>query len=780
MFLLEDSLSVRHMLRPFLKLFLLKAGTGIAFVLCLALNLAVSLTLQVHAQTQVLSSGPAGQVVKTPQVKATLLALAPDGIGPGKTLWLGLELVHQAHWHTYWRNPGDSGLPTELQWKLPTGMAAGPIVWPAPRRIPIGSLANYGYEDTTLLVTPIQIGPSFKPQNNESTIQIDLRANWLVCKQECIPQEGDFSLKLPVQGATSMSRDAFEKALQLQAQALPGQHQARIAADGRTLKLSLSQLPPELQKGDWTVFPQTANVVKNSAAPIIQSMAPDASNKASAGTEVIVQISAERMDSPSQMTWLLVQGKADAPTGRQWTLTTPVQGQWQEFSEPVAPSNINFSALPNKPGAASTPAPFATWALAMLGAMLGGLLLNLMPCVFPVLAIKLLNITQHASHPREMKLSAWAFSAGVLISFLVLGALMLGLREAGSQLGWGFQLQSPWVVGALALLFAALGLNLSGLFEFRSFVPSNLAGLQWANPITNSLWSGVFAVVIASPCTAPFMGASLGLAIGLPAWQALPVFLAMGFGMALPFMAITLSSGWVKLLPRPGAWMQTFRQFMAFPMYATVVWLVWVLGQQVGLDGAIGFLACLLSLTLLIWALSLHGPGARTITALALLVGALSIWQWGPTWALVETPPLNQSSASTSSSSSASSTSANQKVVWEEWSADKVAAARKEGRPVFVDFTAAWCVTCQFNKKTTFSDAGLLAEFASRNVLLLRADWTRYDPRITAALNELGRNGLPVYAWYAPGQPASLLSELITVKEIQSHLSQLKSPPIKQ
>jgi thiol:disulfide interchange protein DsbD len=189
------------------------------------------------------------------------------------------------------------------------------------------------------------------------------------------------------------------------------------------------------------------------------------------------------------------------------------------------------------------------------------------------------------------------------------------------------------VVGALALLFAALGLNLSGLFEFRSFVPSNLAGLQWANPITNSLWSGVFAVVIASPCTAPFMGASLGLAIGLPAWQALPVFLAMGFGMALPFMAITLSTGWVKLLPRPGAWMQTFRQFMAFPMYATVVWLVWVLGQQVGLDGAIGFLACLLSLTLLIWALSLHGPGARAITALALLVGALSIWQWGPTWA---------------------------------------------------------------------------------------------------------------------------------------------------
>jgi len=760
MFLLLDFLPVRHLPRYLLQ-HLRNAWVGLV--------LGILAVLSVQAQTQILSARPAGQVVKTPQVQATLLAQAPQGIAPGKTLWLGLELVHQAHWHTYWRNPGDSGLPTDLQWKLPPGMVAGPLIWPAPRQIPIGSLANYGYEDTTLLVTPIQISPSFKPLSNESSVQIDLRANWLVCKQECIPQEGDFSLKLPIQGATTMARDAFDKALELQAKPLTGPHQARIAADGKTLQLSLTQLPPELQKGDWTVFPQTANVVKNSAVPVVQTIAQDASNPASARAEVTVQISSERMDSPSRMTWLLIQGKANAPTGRQWTVETPVQGQWQEFSDPVAQSPISFQGLQNKPSAAS--APFATWAIAMLGALLGGLLLNLMPCVFPVLAIKLLSITQHASHPREMKLSAWAFTAGVLISFLVLGALMLGLREAGSQLGWGFQLQSPWVVGGLALLFAVLGLNLSGLFEFRSFVPSNLAGLQWASPITNSLWSGVFAVVIASPCSAPFMGASLGLAIGLPWWQALPVFLAMGVGMALPFMAISLNTGWVKRLPRPGAWMQTFRQFMAFPMYATVVWLLWVLGQQVGLEGVIGLLACLLSLSLLIWAVALQGAFARSMTALALLVFALSIWQWGSTWALLESPPLKDASAPTSQT---------QKLIWEEWSADKVAAAQKVGRPVFVDFTAAWCVTCQFNKKTTFSDASLLAEFSSRNVLLLRADWTRYDPRITAALNELGRNGLPVYAWYAPGQPVSLLSELITVKEIQSYLSQLKSSPIKQ
>lgn len=773
MFLLENSLSVRNLPRQLLRQAsrqlllqplqqLRNALAGVAVGLFLALS--------VQAQTQVLNTRPAGQVVKTPQVQATLLAQAPEGIAAGKTIWLGLELVHQAHWHTYWRNPGDSGLPTELQWTLPAGMVAGSLVWPAPRKIPIGSLANYGYEDSTLLVTPIQISPSFKPPNNASSLQVNLRANWLVCKQECIPQEGDFSITLPIQGATSMARDAFDKALQLQAQPLPGQHQARIAPDGRSLQLSLSQLPAELQKGDWTVFPQTANVVKNSAAPVIQSPALEAPDKTVARADVLIQISGERMDSPSKMTWLLVQGKADAPTGRQWTVETPVQGQWQEFSEPVAQSTLVLPGIQNKTNAPSMPAPWATWALAMLGALLGGLLLNLMPCVFPVLAIKLLSITQHASRPREMKLTAWAFSLGVLISFLVLGALMLGLREAGSQLGWGFQLQSPWVVGALAMLFAVLGLNLSGLFEFRSFVPSHLAGLQWSNPITNALWSGVFAVVIASPCSAPFMGASLGLAIGLPWWQALPVFLAMGVGMALPFMAISLNTGWVKLLPRPGAWMQTFRQFMAFPMYATVIWLVWVLGQQVGLEGVTGFLACLLSLSLLIWAATLQGPGARAMTVVALLVCTLTIWQWGSAWVHVQPPALSDAS---------NQLAKDQKVVWEEWSAEKVAAAQKEGRPVFVDFTAAWCVTCQFNKKTTFSDTRLLAEFKSQNVLLLRADWTRYDPRITAALNELGRNSLPVYAWYAPGQPVRLLSELITVKEVQSYLSQLKSSPIK-
>ena len=722
---------------------------------------------QTYPQTSVLGNGKTTNVVQTQQVKATLLVDAPQGIGPGQTIWLGLQLVHQPHWHTYWRNPGDSGLPTELTWKLPPGMRAGSLMWPAPKMIPIGTMANFGYEDSVLLATPVTIDKGFKPANAATTVDIQLHANWLVCKQECIPQEGDFQLAIPLRGATVMASDEFEKSRQLQALPLSGTHSAHIAKDGRTLQLRISSLPSELQNGGWTVFPQTPNVIQNKAAPIVQQRVEDGKTR----HEVDVRISSERMDSPTKMTWLLVQGKAQAPTGKQWTLETPVQGQWQEFKDDDKP--VGQQDAPAQPISNTLPAPFVTWALALLGAFAGGLLLNLMPCVFPVLAIKLLNISQHSKSPHHMKLSAWSFSAGVVISFLLLGGLMLALRAAGSQLGWGFQLQSPWVVGGLAMLFAVMGLNLSGMFEFGAFVPSSVAGFQWSKAWVNSLWSGVFAVVIASPCTAPFMGASLGLAIGLPAWQALPIFVAMGLGMALPFMALTFSTSWVNRLPRPGAWMVTFRQFMAFPMYATVIWLVWVLGQQVGLDGVTGFLMCLLCLALLLWSLGLQGKAAWGLRVVAFVLLATSLVYWGPAWTSIN-PTAAQEVAPTVTANNSSNAS---KIVWDSWSEDKVEQARAKGQAVFVDFTAAWCVTCQFNKKTTFSNPVVEAAFAEKNVVLLRADWTRYDPVITKVLNGLGRNGVPVYALYAPGQEVRLLSELPSVSEIQNALRQVKSAP---
>ena len=663
-----------------------------------------------HAQTQVLGNAQTGkalgQGVTTAQVQATLLVHAPKGLAAGQTFWLGLQLQHQPHWHTYWRNPGDSGLATELQWQLPEGLSAGNLMWPAPQKIPVGSMANYGYEGSVLLATPVQVGPKFKASAADITVQ--LHANWLVCKQECIPQEGDFSVRIPLKGSTAMAPEAFEAALSKQAQVLKGDHKALISDDGRSLQLTLDKLPTEFSNGPWTVFPQTANVVLNNAAPAIE------------GKRITLPISSERMDSPARMAWLLVKGEATAPSGEQWVFETPVQGKWQEWTE--APSNAKLANVQQSPSPSGiSAAPWATWLLAMLGAFLGGMLLNFMPCVFPVLAIKLLDITQNSDKPQAMRLSAWAFSVGVLASFLLLGGLMLALRSAGSQMGWGFQLQSPYVVGALACMFLIMGLNLSGLFEFGNFVPSAIASYQFANPATNSLWSGVFAVVIASPCTAPFMGASLGLAIGFPAWQALPIFGAMGLGMALPFIVVSFSTGWLKFLPRPGAWMNTFRHVMAIPMYVTALWLVWVLGLQTA------------------W------------------------WE--------------NSQVATSTSVSSQGDASRPSMVWDAWSEDKVSQARKAGRPVFIDFTAAWCVTCQFNKKTTFADAQLLQDFAQKNVLLLRADWTRYDPAITQALNNLGRNGLPVYAWYAPGKEVQILSELPSVQEVRNSLSQVKSLP---
>jgi thiol:disulfide interchange protein DsbD len=307
-----------------------------------------------HAQTQVLGNAQIGkalgQGVTTAQVQANLLVHAPKGIAAGQTFWLGLQLQHQPQWHTYWRNPGDSGLATELQWQLPEGLSAGNLIWPAPQKIPVGSMANYGYEGSVLLATPVQVKANFKSSAADITVQ--LHANWLVCKQECIPQEGDFSVRIPLKGSTAMAPEAFEAALSKQAQVLKGDHKALISEDGRSLQLTLDTLPTEFSNGPWTVFPQTANVVLNNAEPTIE------------GKRITLPISSERMDSPARMTWLLVKGEATAPSGEQWVFETPVQGKWQEWTE--APSNPKLAkcAAKSKPSGISA-APWATWLLAV-------------------------------------------------------------------------------------------------------------------------------------------------------------------------------------------------------------------------------------------------------------------------------------------------------------------------------------------------------------------------------------------------------------------------------
>lgn len=706
-------------------------------------------------------------VVTTPQVRAELLAHAPDGVGPGKKVWLGLQLTHQPQWHTYWKNSGDSGLPTTLQWTLPAGLAAGEIAWPLPHKIPIGNLANYGYEDTVLLPVPLTLSADFKPPALASEIEIRLQASWLVCRRECIPEEGSFALKLPLRGSTALHSAAFTAAMAAAPRPLMGptggilpEPGARL--DGQSLVLTVASLPAALRGKPLELFIETPEIIETAATP--------AQSWAGAVWTARVPLSAQRSSSPDRLPWLLVATQDGSRVGYQ--LTTSVAGSWP-VAAPNAAAAASASLSPaldaalqaNAARVAATPqTSLSLWA-ALAGALLGGLLLNLMPCVFPVLAIKLLGFASQGQNRRAQRNSGLAYSAGVLTSFVALGALMLALRGAGEQLGWGFQLQSPAVVAALALLFALLGLNLAGLFEFGQFLPSRISTLEARHPALNSALSGLLAVAVASPCTAPFMGASLGLALGLPSWQALLVFAAMGTGMALPFLAASLSPGLARKMPRPGPWMNTLRQALAFPMFATVVWLVWVLGQQSGIDGAAALLALLLVVSLLLWALGRSGAGRVSLVWLATALLCAMLWALGPLM-LKSLPPASV----LAERAGAEQTEPGQ---WQAWTPQLAQQTLAQGRPVFIDFTAAWCVTCQYNKQTTLANAQVLADLQARQVLLLRADWTRRDPAITQALAELGRSGVPVYALYAPGKPPQLLPEVLSAAALKAALAAL-------
>ncbi len=677
-------------------------------------------------------------VVTTPQVRAELVAHAPQGVQPGQPVWVGLRIEHQPQWHTYWKNAGDSGLPTALTWTLPPGVATGDIAWPLPHKIPVGTLANYGYEGTVLLPVPLTVSSSAL----DGDLEVKLHAAWLVCKQECIPQEGDFVLKLPVKSSTALNAAAFDAAQAAQPQPLKAR--SNVVVQGAQLRITVTDLPDALVGSTLELFPETPEIIETAATPT-QSWEGDV-------WVATVPLTALRSQSPTEMALLLVATQGDQRLG--YSTLAKVSGTWPRLaSAPVLSPKLEAALQANRAAQQIPAAPSLSWGAALLGALLGGLILNLMPCVFPVLAIKLIGFAQHAGDRRAHRVDGLAYSAGAVLSFLALGGLMLGLRAGGEQLGWGFQLQSPAVVAALALLFTVLGLNLAGLFEFGSFLPSRVASLQARSPALNAFLSGVLAVAVASPCTAPFMGASLGLAIGLPALQALPVFAAMGLGMALPYLLASLSPAVARLLPRPGPWMQTLRRWMAVPMFATVAWLVWVLAQQSGMDGAASLLALLAGAAVVLWTLD-HANQPSTIisiAATALLAGAI-----GPNISELDAPVPAVASGR-----------------WQPWEPGRVEQTLASGQPVLVDFTAAWCITCQFNERTTLADPTVLADLDVKKVQLLRADWTRRDPAITAALGQLGRSGVPVYVLYKPGSAPLVLTEVLGVEELRAAINQL-------
>ncbi len=712
------------------------------FASALFLIAACTTTTGATAQISFTNKTSANAVVSTDQVRAELMAWAPDGVEPGKPVWVGLQLAHIPEWHTYWKNSGDSGLPTLLEWTLPAGVTAGDIAWPTPKKIPIGTLANYGYEGTVLLPVPLTVAPGF----NAANLDIRLKASWLVCKKECIPQEGDFSLQIPVRSSTGSSSGLFAAAFAAGPQPLAATG-SEVQVSAKAIQVTLAGLPARLQGKTLDFFPETGSVIEPAGA--WQQKWQGAVWTAQ------LPLSSQRSESPRVMPVVVALDKTA------YRIELPVKGDWPAVAAAATVSPALEAALKANAALGAVPtgnsAPPLTLVAALLGALLGGLILNLMPCVFPVLAIKVMSFAKEKNRAARLT-GGLAYTAGVVLSFLALGALLLGLRATGEQLGWGFQLQSPAVVAALAVLFTLIGLNLAGLFEFGSFVPGKVAGLQAKNPTLNAFLTGVLATAIASPCTAPFMGASLGYAVGLPAVQALAVFGAIGLGMALPYLAASAVPAVARALPRPGAWMVTFKQLMAFPMFATVAWLVWVLGQQSGIDGAGALLALLVLMALVLWSLTLRGRTRTVAATLSIALGAFGVWAVGQN--IIK--PLETSSVAATASGR-----------WQAWEPGRVDQLAAQGQSVFVDFTAAWCVTCQYNKKTTLANADVLADMDAKNVALLRADWTRRDPAVTAALAQLGRNGVPVYVIYKPGRAPVVLSEILSVADVRAELAKL-------
>ena len=723
------------------------------------------------------SSPVAAQPVKTEHVTAELVA-ERSAVQPGEPLRIGLRLQHIPHWHTYWRNPGDSGLPTTLSWTLPVGSHAGEIDWPAPKRLPIGPLVNYGYEGELLL--PLVYTPPADARHG-STLSLQAKATWLVCRDVCIPESATLALQLPVVGGAA-SADAvtpgstehtalFERTAGEQSAPLAGWAVDAQQA-GRELLVTYSKArDPTTPRPALQWFPYAAQLIEPAKHEVFRT---------DSGYAVKLRL-LDGVAAPPSLSGIVVAQGVTAPGA------PTVWGNAQrsaEFDTPVRSVAAlvwptGAKALVDTDASAATPETLGGranlgWATALLLAFVGGMVLNLMPCVFPVLSIKLLSLVKHSGDgppaAAALRTHALAYSAGVVMSFLALAALLLALRAAGSAIGWGFQLQEPGVVFVLALLFFALGLNLMGAFEFGGLLPQGLAAWRDRRPAVDALESGVLAVVAASPCTAPFMGAALGYAITQSPAVGLSVFGALGLGMALPYALLVLMPGWRSRLPRPGAWMLRLKQALAFPMFLTVVWLVWVLGQQTGIDGAAKALIALVVMAFAIWvaggrsSVGAAGDGrplARRAIGGLMLAAALA-WSW-PGGA------LGGGDAATARAATPGSPDA----AWAPYDETVIAERLAAGQPVFVDFTAAWCVSCQVNKRLVLHTDATMQAFARANVALMRADWTQRDARITAALARLGRNGVPVYVLLRPGREPLLLPEILTAQLVRDALATL-------
>ena len=691
----------------------------------------------------------AGPVVKTGHVAADLAA-ETVAAAPGGTLTIALHQVIAPGWHTYWRNPGDAGQPTAIAWTLPAGWRAGPIRWPAPERFLAGPIMNYVYTREVYLPVSLSVPADAKPGQ---TVPLKAAVTWLVCKDICIPEQATLALDVPIKAASPVVAPGEGATVAATVAALPRAAglSARFQVSGGSVKLAVTGAALKgLAATDAYFFPYDGMALEQAS--------PQQAARTSHGVTLTLPAGYgfSHGAPPARLDGVLTLG------GKAFELDATGSGaDMAAATSPPAPSAPQ--AVAASPASAPTPTSPASQPQAQASdvgllaalalAFAGGLVLNLMPCVFPVLSMKAAALARHLDDPARARAEGLAFLLGVVVSFLALAGLLIAARAAGHAAGWGWQLQSPAVVGVLTLVLFAAGLNLSGVFEAGLSLQNLGSGtVAKSGGLAGSVLTGVLAVVVAAPCTAPFMATAMGWALTQPPATALAVFLALALGLAAPFTAIAFSPGLLRRFPRPGPWMDGLRKLLAFPMYAAAAWFAWVFAIQAGDTALIRLLAAVVAAG---FAAFCWGVGQRArrsaLPRLAAILGAI-----GAVAAVagVVAAPVSVASALAAPAGPGAP---------QPWSAARVESLRAAGHPVFVDFTAAWCVTCQVNERTALAGRDVADAFARTGAVYLKADWTRPDPAITAALTAQGRSGVPLYLVYGPrdARPA-ILPQLLT------------------
>jgi thiol:disulfide interchange protein len=696
-----------------------------------------------------------GNVVATDNVKARLVSEV-GSVGPGQSIWVALELNIRDGWHTYWRNPGDSGQATSLTWNLPPGFTAGEILWTTPHRFELPPLVNYGYAKHAVHMVQITA-----PKDLEvgRTVALQAKASWLVCSDVCIPEDANLQLKLPT--SASAAADPADAALFASARSdLPSPEPAPASA-----RVQDGQLVIALGKAWGTTLSQ------------IESLAffPYAEGGIEYGAPQILTRSKDTVELSIKAGYKPPEAATGTATVRGVLLATERSGS-STIAVPIeiaatlttgAADNVKGSA-----GAGLAADPPALPSLVLL-AILGGLVLNLMPCVFPVLSIKAIGLVEQAKkQPAAVRTKGLVFAAGVISSMLSLAVVLLALRAGGEQIGWGFQLQSPLFVTLMVYLLLAVGLNLSGVFEVGGGLAGVGDGLTQGDSYRASFFTGVLTTLVATPCTAPFMAAAVGAALTQSPVVALVIFASLGAGLSLPYLLLSFAPWTRRALPKPGAWMETLKQVFAFPMYASAAWLLWVLAQQTTSLGLGAALAGAILVALAAWAYQkskFSGVGGRVtaiVTAVAALLLAIFL-------------PLRYANVAVAAGGAAS---AHDTDAWQPYDAARVSEINAAGRPLLVNFTASWCLTCLVNERNAFADSAVQAIFRDKGVTLMKGDWTNRDPAITQALSAFGRAGVPLYVVYngKPGASEPLvLPQLLTANIVHDAFADLPHRDLK-